>query len=359
MPQLSVITAFFNERENLPTFRERVEAVLSDCDESWEIILVDDHSSDGSSDFARDWSTAEPDVQYIRLSRNCGSHAAFSAGMSHCRGDCAVLLAADLQDPPEVIPRLLENWRRGSNVVWAARTKREGERLSTKLLARAYYATMKRLALPEMSSQGADFLLIDRKVIDAYNGMPEKNTSFLALILWMGFRQTTIHYDKHSRHAGESKWTFAKKLKLFIDSVVSFSYVPIRLVSVLGLAVSFAAFVFTIHVIWNAFLGHPTEGYSSLMVVVLTIGGIQLLTMGILGEYLWRAFDQGRGRPWYIVEEHIASNLSLELDRDRPGPTLCYARGIRDNTISNAPPPIATPSGRYENPSVASKETEQ
>lgn len=315
VPRISVITAFLNEADNLPAWKQRVEAALGEPGQTFELVFVDDHSSDGSTDLVRDWSAADSSVRYVRLSRNCGSHAAFSAGLESCRGDCAILLAADLQDPPEAIPRLLQEWKQGYNVVWAARSERLGESWSTRLFSSAYYRIMQKLALPEMPRQGADFVLLDRKVIDAYNAIPEKNTSFLAMILWLGFRQTTISYVKEARAAGKSKWTFARKIKLLVDSVVSFSFAPIRFASYLGMLVSLFAFAFSIDVFVNALFGHPIEGYSSLMMVVLWLGGIQLLILGILGEYLWRAFDQVRGRPYYIVEERSGVAITAVVSR--------------------------------------------
>ena len=329
MANVSIITAFLNEADNLPAFKERVLRVVGTCCDSSEIVLVDDHSTDASSDLARDWTIEDPRVQYIRLSRSCGSHAAFSAGLAHCTGDCAVLLAADLQDPPELVPQLMERWREGNDVVWAVRSQRRSERFSTRLFARAYYAIMRQCALSEMPTDGADFLLMDRKVVDAYNTIPEKNTSFLAMILWMGFRQTSIEYVKQSRHAGQSKWSFSKKVKLLIDSIVSFSYKPIRLVSVLGLLVSLAAFIFALHILYNAAVGNPVEGYSSLMLVVLATSGIQLLMLGVLGEYLWRAFDQARGRPWYIVEEQLGATDSRNERQDAFGAGADRRQGVR------------------------------
>jgi len=307
MSHLSIITAFFNEADNLPVYKTQLRSILTDSMFEYEIVLVDDHSNDASSVLAREWADEDPNVQYIRLSRNCGSHAAFSAGLANCTGDCAVLLAADLQDPPELIPELLQHWQEGNDVVWAVRAARDGESWSTKLFAGAYYRLMRKVALPEMPSRGADFLLMDRKVIDAYNAILEKHTSFLAMILWMGFRQTSIEYDKQARNSGQSKWTFWKKVKLTIDSLVSFSYVPIRAMSVVGMSVSLIGFLYALYVVYQALVGNPVQGWSSLIVVILVLGGLQLLTLGILGEYLWRTFDEARGRPRYIVEEHIRS----------------------------------------------------
>ena len=309
--KLTVIVPVFNEVRNLPTLRERVEIVIKQICCEYEIIFIDDHSDDGSAELLRDWTREVDSIRYIRFARNCGSHAACSAGLDASTGDCAVILAADLQDPPETIPLLLEQWQTGSDVVWAAREHREGENAITKVFSRLYYFLMRKLAFPEMPEQGADFLLIDRRVVDVYNTISEKNTSLFAMILWIGFRQSTVLYTKEARASGKSKWTISRKLKLMADSIASFSYLPIRLASYLGIMVSVSAFLFSIHVFENAYRGEPIEGYTSLMMVVLWAGGLQLLILGILGEYLWRAFDQTRGRPRYIVEEQSVQRESL------------------------------------------------
>ena len=244
MPTISVVTAFYNELQNLPLFRERVTAMFDALQVHGEIVLVDDQSSDGSDAVAKQWASEDPRVKYVRLSRNSGSHAAFSAGLAYCTGDCAVLLAADLQDPPETVRELFDRWRDGSDVVWAVRLAREGETWSTKTFAAIYYWVMRRIALPSMPAKGADFLLVDRKVIDAYNAIAEKNTSILAMILWMGFRQSFVPYVKQARHSGRSKWTLGKKIKLFVDSLVSFSYVPIRTMSAAGMGMALAGFAY-------------------------------------------------------------------------------------------------------------------
>jgi dolichol-phosphate mannosyltransferase len=294
----------------------------------YEIILIDDHSEDNSPTVAREWVVEDPNVHYLRLSRNCGSHAAYSAGLAKCTGDCAVLLAADLQDPPETIPLLLDKWKSGYDVVWAARAGREGESWFTRAFARAYYWLMRRLALKDMPPSGADFLLMDQRVVNAYNAVPEKNTSFLAMILWLGFRQTTIGYVKQARHSGKSKWSLAKKLKLFIDSVVSFSYAPIRLMSLVGVCVSVLGFLYAVFIVINAMNGHPIQGWSSLMVVVLLLGGFQLLMLGVLGEYLWRAFDESRGRPRYVIEEFLSARGADPARTEEPRiPALSHPNG--------------------------------
>lgn len=302
---LSIITPFYNEGESLHHYREQVETLADSLNLDVEFVLVDDHSRDKSPEIARNWALTDPRFQYLRLSRNCGSHTAISEGLHHCKGDCAILLAADLQDPPEIVPQLLERWRMGNDVVWAVRDGREGITWSTKLFSNTYYRMMRWLALPEMSATGADFVLIDRKVIDAFKQVREKNTSVLAMILWLGFNQSYIKYVKRARQAGHSKWTLSKKVKLFVDSIVSFSYAPIRLMSMSGILVGAIGILYACTVIVNYFLGDPIQGWSSLMVIVLVLSGFQLSMLGILGEYLWRAFDQSRGRPAYVLEDQV------------------------------------------------------
>ncbi len=317
MARISIVTAFYNEEQNLPVFQQRVRSTVAMLGLSYQIVLIDDHSSDGSSAIARQWAREDPSVCYLRLSRNCGTHAALSAGLQEVRGDCAVLLAADLQDPPETIPALLEHWHGGAQVVWASRAERQGETWTTKLFAGLYYRLMRHFALPDMPIRGADFLLMDRKVVAAYNAIPEKNTSFLALVLWMGFRQTTIGYVKQARLAGRSKWSFSKKLKLLIDSLVSFSVAPIRLMSLAGMTVSLLGLLYAGVVVINAVAGRPVEGWSSLMLAILLLGGFQLLMMGLLGEYLWRTYDESRGRPRYLIEDLVRDRLAEETSADR------------------------------------------
>lgn len=311
--KLTIITAFLNEAENLPRFRQRVERLADELDGEVEFILVDDHSTDDSPRLAKEWARQDPRARYIRLSRNCGSHVALSAGLKDSRGDCAVLLATDLQDPPELAAEMIECWRAGSDVVWAVRAAREGESRTTRALAAGYYWLMRRCALPEMPSTGADFLLMDRKVVDAYNAIAEKNTSFLGMVLWMGFRQTFVPYVKQARHEGRSKWTVAKKLKLFVDSMVSFSYVPIRVMSLLGVCMAVAGFLYAMFVVAGRVGGwvNTGTGFAALMTTLLVGQGIIMVMLGVLGEYLWRTYDEARGRPRYIIEE------VFEMARDR------------------------------------------
>lgn len=301
---ISLIVPAFNEQDNLPLLYTRICAVdwnSRGCD--IEIIVIDDHSTDDSSLVLQKLAKEDSRVKWIRFSKNFGSHQAFAAGVEICSGNAAVLLSADLQDPPEFVLELIEKWFNGYKVVWAVREHRRQESIITQLFSRMYYWLMNRLACMEMPPRGADFLLIDKMIIRLLRLHPEKNTSIIALIQWMGFSQVWIPYTKMPRKSGRSKWTFVKKLKLAIDSFISFSYFPIRFMSVMGIGLS------TLGIIYAAFLivrriitVCPIEGWTSLICVVLILSGVQLLTLGVLGEYLWRAFDETRRRPRYIIE---------------------------------------------------------
>ena len=305
MNKLSLVIAAYNEELNLPKLYERMVGV------EWhrfnveiEMVFVDDHSRDGTSRVLRGLAAGDPRVKWLRLSRNFGSHKAFTAGLESASGDAAVILAADLQDPPECVPAMIEKWRAGAKVVWAVRGAHARESWCNKLAARLYYQLMRRYAIADLPRTGADFLLMDRVVMDALHVAPERNTSLLALIQWMGFDQAQIVYTKEARQAGISKWTLSKRIKLAIDSFVSFSYVPIRLMSLLGFCSALLGFLYALFLgILRILYGAPIEGWTSLICVVLIMSGLQLIMLGVLGEYLWRTFDESRRRPRFLVEE--------------------------------------------------------
>jgi glycosyltransferase involved in cell wall biosynthesis len=310
-PEVSIVTAAFNESANLPVLYERLVEVLGRLRASWEWVIVDDHSRDATFDVVRGIAAADPRVRGLRLARNSGSHLALSCGLNAARGECAVLLAADMQDPPETVVPLLEKWRDGAQVVWAVRAQREGEKASTLLFARFYYWLMRRvIGLNEMPATGADFFLLDRRVIEAYREFRETNVSMLALITWMGFRQDRIEYVKQARLHGQSGWSLRKKLKLVVDSATSFSYLPIRMMSYVGFGIATLGFLYAIFIVAHAFSGIPVTGWASLMVVVLILGGFQILLMGVLGEYVWRALDESRGRPRFLIEDATVEALT-------------------------------------------------
>ncbi len=302
-PLLSVVTPAFNEESNLRPFYERLQAALADAGVDWEWLIVDDHSTDGTFAAAAELAGRDPRVRCVRLARNCGSHVGLVCGLRHTAGDCGVVLAADLQDPPEMLPALLARWQQGAQVVWAVRAGRTDEPVSSVLTSRIYYWLMRRvIGFRELPEEGADFFLVDRAAIDAFNRFDERNVSTFMLLAWMGFRQDKVPYDKQARVRGASGWTLALKVKLVIDSVVSFSHLPIRLMSVTGMATALVGLVYAAWVIANALFAEPPSGWTSLMVVVLVMGGIQMMMLGVLGEYLWRGVDEARKRPLYTVE---------------------------------------------------------
>lgn len=319
--KIGIVIPLFNKALNLPELTNRLEATMAELQKSgyeFEVVFVDNHSTDHTPAMVKEILPKKPWLRLVRLSRNCGSYTALAAGLRYCSADCAILMAADLQDPPEVIPQIVAKWREGYEVVWATRVAREGESRMTKFLAGVFYWLMRHMVLAEIPAKGADFLLMDRKAIDAYNSIPEKNTSFLTMVLWMGFRQTFVSYVKQARHAGKSKWTLSKKVKLFVDSICSFSYVPIRLMTLFGFGMALCGFAYACFVIVLRLGGWMmgSTGFAALMTVLLIGQGSILIMLGILGEYLWRTFDEARGRPRYIVEEyltHDSVNKTLDL----------------------------------------------
>jgi polyisoprenyl-phosphate glycosyltransferase len=316
MTKFSVVVPAYNEAANLPTLYDSLCKTLSPLSLDWECIIVDDHSSDSTFSVVSALAVRDSRIRGIRLARNHGSHLAITCGLHHAEGDCAVVLAADMQDPPEVIPRLLEQWRAGNQVVWAAREKREGEKTSTLAFARIFYFLMRHVVgIRTMPPTGADFVVIDRRVIEALKKFRESNISIMALVTWMGFQQTIVPYTKKPRFQGRSGWTLAKKIKLVVDSVTSFSFFPIRLMSIAGMLVAFFGFLYAASIIGLSFFGGVSvQGWSSLMVAVLALGGIQMLMMGILGEYLWRALDETRHRPQFLIE----ATTPMRQDSNQP-----------------------------------------
>jgi|MDTC01.1.fsa_nt_gb dolichol-phosphate mannosyltransferase len=306
---LSIITPAFNEEKNLSFLYERIKKVFNNLDDNYEWIVVDDHSSDSTYQVLENIARSDNRVRGVRLSRNYGSHKAIAAGLHLVTGDCAVVMAADLQDPPETIRRLIDKWELGAQIVWAVRSVREGETAITKGFSRIYYLLMKRVVgIENLPSTGADFFLIDRKVIEALKLFKESNVSIFSLLTWMGFKQDRISYVKEARLHGKSGWTFRKKRKLVLDSITSFSHFPIRIMTYIGFLIAFFGIIYSLFVINNALLGNPISGWTSLMVVILVIGGFQLVMLGILGEYVWRTLDESRKRPQYLIQEDTIQN---------------------------------------------------
>lgn len=303
MALISIIIPSFNEEENLPALYARLQDVAKTLKHTFEFIFVDDGSSDRSLKILQDMAKNDSRVKVIKFSRNFGSHAACLAGLSHASGDACTFLSADLQDPPEMIETLINEWLNGYEVVFGIR---EWEKQTSRLFPTLYYQAVRRFALHNMPETGTDVFLIDRKVVDTIVSIREKNTSIFGLILWSGFKQTIVQYRKGTRQKGTSKWTLGKKIKLFIDTFVSFSYLPLRLISLVGILLACLGFLYAFFIVFNRlFFSVPVEGWASLMVALLVVSGTQLIFLGILGEYLWRNFDETRKRPAFIIDRMI------------------------------------------------------
>lgn len=333
---LSVVTPCYNEKDNLPVLYEELKRVCGEIPNlRWEWILVDDHSRDGSFGVFAQWAMDNPNLKAVRFSRNLGSHRALNCGIRLAEGDCTVVLAADMQDPPCTIPELLEKWSQGNQVVWAVRNERHGQGFLDGLLSRTYYLVMRKFGgLEQMPATGADFFLIDKRVMRTLALFQERNTTILGLLCSIGFRQTEILYDKRARLHGKSGWDLGKKLKLVVDSIVSFTFLPIRYMLNLGMVTGGMGFLYATWILFNYASGTPVQGWSSLMIVTLLLGGLQMVMLGILGEYLWRALEETRSRPLFLVEASTdraledrlygGSNQTLSYEASvgfRPNPT--------------------------------------
>jgi dolichol-phosphate mannosyltransferase len=238
----------------------------------------------------------------VKLARNFGSMAAIQAGLAHATGDCVGMIAADLQDPPELFVEMLTHWERGSKVVLAVRADRD-EPITQRWFAHLYYSLMRRFALPGYPEGGFDFFLIDRQIVADLNRIAEKNTNLMSLIFWLGFDPIMLPYVRRRRDKGRSRWTLAKKIKLFVDSFIGFSYAPVRLMSVVGLATAASAFAYAIYIVllWM-FQDIPVRGYAPIVILIALTSGIQMSMLGVVGEYLWRMLDEVRRRPAYVVD---------------------------------------------------------
>ena len=300
---LTIITPAYNEASNIPLLYQRIKKVLKNEMIDWEWIIIDDNSQDDTFNVISRIAQQDIHVKGIRLARNAGSHTAIKCGLDFCQGDCAIVMAADLQDPPETIPDLISKWQQGAKVVWAVREQRQGEKVSTIGFSRLYFFIMRKIVgIREMPVTGADFFLIDMQVIDTLKQFNEAHVSLLALISWLGFQQCYIMYNKEAREYGKSGWTLKKKLKMVVDSVTAFSYFPIRIMSYFGFLIASCGFIYACFTFMNALKGEPIQGWASLMVVILVIGGVQMLMLGILGEYLWRSLEESKQRPKYIID---------------------------------------------------------
>lgn len=301
--KLSVVIPVYYNHETLEMLHARLlEVDEANPDMDMEIVFVDDGSGDGSYEVIQKIAVQNSNVIAIRLSRNFGSFVACLAGLTKASGDSAVIISADLQDPPELISEMFQKWKEGSEVVMAVRTQRKDNFLKV-FFANMYYRIFRLLITKEMPKMGFDFVLVDRKIIEVLTHMQEKNTTLMGLILWTGFRRTEISYTRMDREFGKSRWTLLKKINYFLDSIMAFSKFPIRVFSVIGLFLFFMSFFGTAYVVLAKILGWITvPGWSSLMAVMLMLFGIVFFALGVIGEYVWRNLEESRRRPLFIIE---------------------------------------------------------
>ncbi len=311
--RLSVVIPAFNEESNIPELHERLTAVLSSLDGDYELIFVDDGSTDGTLAVIRSLTEQDRAVGYLQLSRNFGHQAALSAGLEHAKGDAVITMDADLQHPPEVIPQLLERWKAGADIVSAIRAKGR-ESVFKKLTSGVFYRVFNVISDVPMASASPDFRLYDRRVVEIIRTFRERNRFLRGLSAWVGFRQETIRFESGERSHGGSKYPVRRMIRFAKDGLTSFSTLPLRVSTYLGLVVSIVSFLYGAYAIAARFLlAGYVPGWSSIMVAVLFLGGVQLIALGILGEYLGRVYEEVKARPLYLVrEKQLPSRVAHE-----------------------------------------------
>jgi polyisoprenyl-phosphate glycosyltransferase len=304
MPKYSLVIPVYNEQSNIPALYRRVSAVMDGLDDTSELILINDGSHDRTLELLRALHDRDDRVVYLSLARNFGHQIAVTAGLNYVRGKVIIVLDGDLQDPPELIPDLLALWQQGYHVVYAQRTARVRESWFKRLCAYTFYRILKQLANVEIPTDTGDFCLMDRSVVDLLNQMPERNRYLRGLRAWVGFRQIALKFDRDSRYAGSVKYTFAKSLALAINGLVSFSIVPLRLSTYLGLCSAALAIVMALLVLyWRVFTNSTLTGFATIAIAIFFLGAVQLISIGILGEYIGRIYEEVKHRPLYTLSE--------------------------------------------------------
>lgn len=299
-----IIPVYYNEDTLLLLYEDMKNKILGQLDD-YEIVFVDDGSGDNSFKIMTEIREMDPKVKLVKLSRNFGEHAAILAGLSQCTGDCAVTKQADLQEDSELILRMYDSWKNGNKVVLAVRSDRD-EGFVQKFFANLYYVIVRKLIVKNMPAGGFDCYLLDRQVIKVLEMLDEKNSALTLQVLWVGFKTEKIYFHRKAREIGESRWTLSKKVKLVMDSMMSFSYFPIRFMSGVGVAFFVISILWAIEVlVEKLFLGTDVQGWTTLMLLLLFSSGLIMLMLGILGEYIWRALDASRNRPPFLIDEVV------------------------------------------------------
>lgn len=303
MSKISIIVPVYWNSDTLMALYEDMRAKILDKLGDYEIVFVDDGSGDNSWEIMNQIADMDSNVKLVKLSRNFGEHAALLAGMHYCTGDCAVTKQADLQEDSELILEMYDKWKEGNKVVMAIREERDDPALK-KFFAGMYYALVRKFIMEDMPAGGCDCYLIDRQVIEVIEMLDEKNSSLTLQVMWVGFKRANVYFHRKAREEGESRWTFGKKVKLVIDSMMSFSYTPVRMMSGVGSLFFCASIIWAFIIILQTLIyGADVAGWASLMAMILCSSGLIMLMLGMLGEYIWRALDESRNRPPFLVDE--------------------------------------------------------
>lgn len=305
---ITVIVPVYNEDENIRLLYEKVASIFSELPYDYELIYVNDGSRDSTFSAIEALCEIDTHVKSIHFSRNFGHQAALSAGYHHAKGDAAICMDGDLQHPPELIPTLIEKWKSGFEVVYTLRTETEGASLFKRISSKLFYKILRKLSKVDLQEGAADFRLVDRKVLNEFNRLTERDRFIRALIPWLGFKHTAVTFTAHKRLHGTSKYNFTKMFKFAIDGIISFSYIPLRLAIEAGVLLSVCSFIYLIYiVIMTLTFGKETSGWASLMSLMLFMFGVNLIAMGVLGEYIGRIYEESKNRPLYVISK--ASNL--------------------------------------------------
>lgn len=303
-PVISVIAPIFNEVESIPELHRRVRTVLESIGEPWELLMVDDGSTDGSTDRIRELASQDHHVRPVMFARNFGHQLAVTAGLDYACGQAVIIIDSDLQDPPEVISDMIAKWREGYEIVYAIRAEREGESWFKLLTASLFYRLIYRITDVKIPMDTGDFRLLDRKVVDVLKTMRERHRFLRGMSIWVGFKQTGVEYRRAARFAGETKYPFKKMFKFAWDAVTSFSYLPLQIATYLGfVSAGISILAIPLVVVLRLAGSRGFEGQATTLIAVLFLGGVQLISLGILGEYIGRLYDEAKGRPLYIVRE--------------------------------------------------------
>jgi glycosyltransferase involved in cell wall biosynthesis len=305
----SVVAPCYNEEKSLPELYRRIKEVLEQTGEPWELVLINDGSADRTAELMRELHATDAHVHYIDFARNFGHQIAVTAGMDYAQGDAVVLIDSDLQDPPELILEMIEKWKEGYQVVYAVRRERKGESWFKLVTAKVFYRLIYRITEVDIPLDTGDFRLMDRKVIEAIKQMKERHRFIRGMTSWVGFKQTGVSYVRQERFAGETKYPFRKMLRFAMNAITGFSYLPLQLATYLGFTIATLSGLGAIGVVIARLFGdqdnQPFFGQATTLVMVLFLGGVQLISLGIIGEYLGRIYDEVKGRPMYVVNEAV------------------------------------------------------